>query len=130
MKDKRFFANIDKDSVCFMVVVMLLMGVAVTVALDAGGIYKSGGERENLAQRRDGTNADLSVRTNMGDTLYVLGNKPRNNNCVYAMRPNGETGTFRFQGANRVNPGDTIVIDPEHKILMKNITQSNLAKQK
>ncbi len=137
MKDKRFFENVDRDTLCFLVFVLMFSGMAL-------GISKLSDARETKKQdvvadtnlipgvKTDGTYVDtqLPARTNMGDTLYILGNKPKNDRRVYAMRPNGEPATFVFRGANRVTPGDTVVVDLKHKILMKNITQMHLEKQK
>ena len=78
------------------------------------------------------TNPDsivLPPRTNTGDTLYVLG-KAKGKKRVYAMQPNGKIDEFKFQGVDRVKPGDTIIINMKHKFLMKNISQRNLEKQK
>ncbi|MBQ3039550.1 MAG: hypothetical protein IJD41_03250, partial [Alphaproteobacteria bacterium] len=100
MKDKRFFENVDRDTLCFLVFVLMFSGMAL-------GISKLGDARETKKQdvvadanlipgvKTDGTYVDtqLPARTNMGDTLYILGNKPKNDRRVYAMRPNGEPAT-------------------------------------
>ena len=138
MKDKKFLANLDRDTVCFLAAMMILAGVGATVSLgayvaenrhkDSGEVKQDRDSLENCDETHfDG---DLPPRTNMGDTLYVLGNKSKNSNCVVAVRPDGTQGTFRFQGANKVNPGDTVIVNLKHKFLMKNITQQRLEKQK
>ena len=135
MKDKRFLSNMDRDALCFVMTVFLLSGVAAVVAV-ADTVMRSGDavvkEKVTDVTPCDGVcvNSQLPARTNTGDTLYVLGNYPKKNKSVYAKRPDGNTGTFVFDGADRVKPGDTIVINSKHNFLMKNITQRNLERQK
>ena len=105
------------------------VGVVLLAVLVDFFDIKLGSERY-MEQKKPETDLRLPLRTNTGDTLYVLEKCPKKNGRIYASRPDGTTGIFKFQGAERVNPGDTIVINSKHKFLMKNITQRNLERQK
>lgn len=135
MKNKKNIKNWWKSLPVYERECLLYWGVniavitAILTTLIAMGVVPmecSGTENVKEAAVKTDT-LNLPPRTNTGDTLYVLG-KAKGKNRVYAMQPNGEIDEFKFQGVDRVNPGDTIIINMKHKFLMKNITQRNLGK--
>ncbi len=135
MKNNRnVFANWDRDSVCFMIVVLMCLGLGATVVLDFNNKDFVNQDIKELKKTKfesqDGTctKGMLPERTNTGDTLYVLQRK--RGNRIYAQQPNGNSGVFKIDGADRVSSGDTIVYNSKHMFLMKNITQRNLERQK
>ncbi len=141
-KNRNVFANLDRDTLCFMLSVLIMAGIAVPVSWNvfetgtAAGAAKEDGQsveaRKDTIEKCGGTYADLQLpaRTNTGDTLYVLGKKSENSNSVYAQTSDGNKRNFVFDGADRVKSGDTIVVNSKHNFLMKNITQRNLERQK
>ena len=135
MKNKKFLVNVDKDTLCFFVTVLFFSGLAVAVATTECVVNKEDiqGKRSVSAMMPcDGTVLDvqLPARTNTGDTLYVLGHSPKDENSVYVQKTDGTKQKVAFDGAERVNAGDTVVVNSKHKFLMKNITQRNLERQK
>lgn len=135
MKD--WLKNCDRDAVCFMVVVMMCMGIAGGVAVDmvrANPVNKNARELKKMSYEPcDGTCVELPARTNTGDTLLVLGREMKGDK-LRAVDTRGQTCNYKIDGAKYVNPGDTIVVDKKHQFLMKNITQNhirqNFVKQK
>lgn len=130
MKSKRFLANLDKDTICFMTVVMLYGCLSGVVGKE---MASGGAEKKDTVEVCDGTcvvDAQLPARTNTGDTLYVIGKGKNRKNVLLAMPLHGREGIYEIQGAEKVQPGDTIVYNAKHNFLMKNITQCNLEKQK
>ncbi len=139
MKENNIFVNVDKDTVCFIAILLMFAGIAVTMAIDCRSMddekkrnVSSTVVLDDLRGGQDGTyvNYNLPARTNMGDTLYVIGKNAKRKNLVYVHPRNGQRMDCKIMGAERINPGDTIVVHPDHKFLMKNITQRNLEKQK
>ena len=137
MKENNFFANIDKDTVCFVVVLLMFAGFAGVLGIDnkkAEPSRKTESQifTDSLYTARDGVEVDykLPERTNTGDTLIVVEKNAKRKNIIYAQPIGGDKSKYKIMGADRVKPGDTIVINPEHRFLMKNITQRNLERQK
>lgn len=139
MKNRNLFANIDRDSVCFAVAVLILSSVAATVAWD---VVKAETGESIILNREDkfrksteheqcgGTCVvKLPERTNTGDTFYVYGHDVEKD--VLFLKPkHGNVQRSKIKGADNVQTGDTIVVEPERKFLMKNLTQRNLERQK
>ena len=136
MKGKRFLANLDKDTICFMTVVMLYGCLAGVVGMSASMAQEmasgGGAEKKDTVEVCDGicVDAQLPARTNTGDTLYVIGKGKNRKNVLLAMPLHGREGIYEIQGAEKVQPGDTIVYNSKHNFLMKNITQRNFERQK
>lgn len=77
---------------------------------------------------RDGTRVDLPPRTNTGDTFFVCGRDAKRD-LLFLKPVHGSLQKSKIVGADKVLPGDTIVLHPKHKFLMKNITQRNKERQ-
>ena len=73
---------------------------------------------------RDGTRVNLPPRTNMGDTFFVYGRDAKRD-FLFLKPVHGSLQKSKIVGADKVQSGDTIIVHPKHKFLMKNITQRN-----
>lgn len=136
MKDKKILVNIDRDAVCFAVAVLILAGIGATVAWDVAKAVEipDAAPKEvvrDTLENCDGTcfDAELPARTNTGDTFYVYG-RDAGKNVLFLKPKHGNVQRSKIKGADNVQTGDTIVVNPKHNFLMKNITQRNLEKQK
>lgn len=68
----------------------------------------------------------LPPRQNTGDTLYVLARNYKKWSVLRVVDNAGNVSDRGIAGTDYVNPGDTIVVEPKHNFMMKNITQNNM----
>lgn len=107
--------KIDKDLVSFVVVALIMLGIAGVVAS-----ARSENSMKKMQKEQVGKKAN--------DTLVVLGYGIDDYNKMRAIDSKSDVREYRLAGADSVFPGDTIIVDSNRIVLLKNITQNNLRK--